>query len=75
MSAVPGMSRIAATSDREIRSSASISGPRTLIWIGFCPKAPASVRPNVRPGTCSIWWRASRSTSLNVPPECGFSFT
>jgi hypothetical protein len=75
MSAVPGILRIASTRPREILSSSSISGPRTLIWIGFWPNAPASVSPNERPGTCSTFWRACRSTALNVPPRCAFSFT
>ena len=36
---------MAAVSSREMRSSSSTSGPRTLIWIGFWPNGPASKNP------------------------------
>ena len=41
----PGILPIACTSSREIRSSSSTSGPRTLYCSGFWPKGPASVKP------------------------------
>ena len=45
MSATPFIFPISRISSREMRSSSSISAPRTLIWIGFWPKGPASKRP------------------------------
>ena len=45
MSATPFIFDIACISSREMRSSSSTSVPRTLIWIGFWPKGPASNRP------------------------------
>src|SRR4029453_6052320 len=51
MSATPFIFAISCISSREIRSSSSISAPRTLIWIGFCPKAPPPQSPFCLPPT------------------------
>jgi hypothetical protein len=74
-SATPGIAFIARIRSCEIRSSSSTSGPRTLIWIGFWPKGPASKKPKVRPGIVSTARRASPSTSLKVLPSALRSFT
>jgi hypothetical protein len=75
MSARPGIACMACTSWREMRSISEVSVPRTLIWIGFWPKGPASKKPKVMPGTCCAAARASRSTWLKLLATPSRSFT
>ena len=75
MSATPGTRRSPACSSRESRSSSPMSWPRTLIWIGFWPKGPTTVRPKVTPGTPSMAWRARRRASEKVWPLVERSLT